>query len=383
MAVELDRKAVLAHRVWAQGLHGTATVDDLDVLTIGLQDTPAGSAALALRQRTGRAPELDRPELALALTVRGSPHLHRRADLPMIRAALWPRDNDAMRAFLGGYGDELIASGADGPALLKQVTAELRGVFPGAAVTKGELSGAVSPRLPEIARPWCENCGVAHVAEGLFRLGTLHAGLELVPDDGRRQRFRLSPGRPTVAKGTKGEATTELLRTYLRLAGPVRLGDVVAWLDSWSATAPPGWLRPSFDALAGELAEVRVDGVAMRAHTDAVAAIGDAPDPPPVLFLPPRDAIALGTRSFVVPDRTLAKTVWRPVGSPGTLLLGGEIAGTWRARKAGRVLRLTVAPARELTAKQRAEMAEQGQVVAQARGHDGTTEVELDRSPTE
>ncbi|HEV7650697.1 MAG TPA: crosslink repair DNA glycosylase YcaQ family protein [Actinophytocola sp.] len=378
MAVELDRKAVLAHRVWVQGLHGTATVDDLDVLTIGLQDTPAGSAPLGLRQRTGRAPERDDPGLALVLSVRGSPHLHRRSDLPKIRAALWPRDNDAMRAFLGGYGDELVASGADGPALLAHVAAELRSVFPGDVVTKGELSGAVGPRLPEIARPWCEGCGAAHVAEGLFRLGTLYAGLELVPDDGRRQRFRLAPGKPTVAKGTKGTATTELLRTYLRLAGPATLGDVVTWLDSRSVTAPPGWLRPSFDALADELVKVKVSGATMHAHTEAVAAAADAPDPPPVLLLPARDAIALGTRSFVVPDRALAKTVWRPVGSPGTVLLDGEIAGTWRARKSGKVLRLTVTVPRKLTAKQRTKVEEQGQVAAEARGHDGKTEVELD-----
>jgi len=378
MAVELDRRAVLAHRVWAQGLHGAAKTSDLDVLTIGLQDTPAGSAALGLRQRTGHASEPDDHELALVLSVRGSPHLHRRADLPALRAALWPRDNDAMRAFLGGYGDELIASGEDGPALLRQVADELRAVFPGEAVTKGGLSGAVSPRLPEIARPWCEGCGAAHVAEGLFRLGTLYAGLELVPDEGRRQRFRLAPGKPTIAKGTKGKATTELLRAYLRLAGPATLGDVVMWLDTRSVTAPPGWLRPSFYALADELVAVRVDGVAMHAHREAVAAIDGAPDPPPVLLLPPRDAIALGTRSFVVPDRALAKAVWRPTGSPGIVLLDGELAGIWRARKSGRVLRLTVSLPRNLTAKQRTTVEGQAQVVAEARGHDGRTEVELD-----
>src|SRR4051812_14447587 len=377
MAVELDRRAVLAHRVWVQGLHGATTVDDLGVLALGLQDTPAGSAALGLRQRTGRAPEPDDPELALVLSVRGSPHLHRRADLPAIRAALWPRDNDAMRSFLGGYGDELIASGEDGPALLQLVAEELRASLPGEVMTKGELSGAVSPRLPEIARPWCEGCGVAHVAEGLFRLGTLYAGLELVPDDGRRQRFRLAPGKPTVAKGANGKATTDLLRTYLRLAGPAALGDVVTWLDSRSVAAPPGWLRPSFDALADELEDVTVDGLTMRAHRDAVTAIGDAPDPPPVLLLPARDAIALGTRSFVVPDRALAKTVWRPVGSPGTVLLDGELAGTWRAKKAGRVLRLTVSVPRRLTAGQQTTVEEQAQVVAEARGHDDKTEVEL------
>ncbi len=59
----------------------------------------------------------------------------------------------------------------------------------------------------------------------------------------------------------------------------------------------------------------------------------DAPRPPPVLLLPPRDAISLGSRAFLVPDRAMAKTVWRAVGSPGTVLVDGDIAGTWRARK--------------------------------------------------
>jgi winged helix DNA-binding protein len=250
--------------------------------------------------------------------------------------------------------------------------------FPSEVATKGELSGAVSPRLPEIARPWCAGCGVAHVAEGLFRLGTLYAGIELVPPDGRRLRFRREhgePGEPVVAEGGR---TTELVRTYLRLAGPAALSDVVAWLDTRSVTAPPGSLRPSIDELAGELVEVRIDGHQMHAHEDTVAAVVDAPDPPAVLLLPPRDAISLGTRTFLVPDRALAKAVWRPVGSPGVLLVDGEIAGTWRARQAGRVLRLTVTAHRTLTARQRAKVAEQGAVVAAARGHDGKTEVDLD-----
>jgi hypothetical protein len=376
MAVELDRAAVLAHRVLAQGLHGAAAVDDLDVLTIGLQDTPAGSAALALRQRTGDA-RPDRPELALALTVRGSPHLHRRSDLPLLRAALWPRDNDMLRAYLGGYGDELIASGEDGPRLLERVTERMRAVFPGDTATKGELSGAVSQGLPDIARPWCAGCGVAHVAEGLFRLATLYAGIELVPHDGRRQVFRMAPGEPAVARG---DLTTELLATWLRLAGPATLGDLVAWLDTRSVTAPPAWLRPGFDALADELEEVRIEGVAkpLRLPADVVAACADAPAPPPVLLLPPRDAIALGNRAFLVPDREIAKFVWRPVGSPGTVLLGGDIAGTWRARRSGRVLRLTVTVRGGLTAGQRAGVEEQAAVAAAARGHEGKTEVELD-----
>lgn len=70
--------------------------------------------------------------------------------------------------------------------------------------------------------------------------------------------------------------------------------------------------------------------------------------------------------------------MWRPIGSPGTVLIDGEIAGTWRARQSGRVLQLTVTVHRTLTAKQRTRVEEQGEVVAAARGHDGKTEVELD-----
>lgn len=377
MAVELDRRAVLAYRVWAQGLLGAAPVDDLDVLTVGLQDTPAGSAALGLRQRAGHA-ELDRPELALALTIRGSPHLHRRADLPLVRAALQPQDNDMLRAYLGGYGDELIDSGADGPALLHQVAAELRAAFPGDTASKGELSGAVSPRLPEVARPWCEGCGCAHVSDGLFRLGTLYAGIELVPHDGRRLLFRLG-AEPEVGRGNRA-AATELLRTCLRLAGPATLGDLVTWLDTRSVTAPPDWLRPCFDELADELAQVRVEGVRtpLHAHVAALAAMKDAPEPPPVLLLPPRDAVALGSRALLVPDREVAKTVWRPIGSPGVVLVDGDLGGTWRARRSGRTLRLTVTVHTKLTVKQRAEVETQAEIVAAVRGHDGRTEVELD-----
>jgi Winged helix DNA-binding domain len=374
MTRELDRREALAYRILAQDLHGGASPAELSVLTVGLQDSPAGSAVLGLRQRAGDG-GLDRPEFALALTVRGSPHLHRRADLPLIRAALRPRDNDMLRAYLGGYGDELIASGADGPALLETVASEMRAAFPRSVATKGELSGAVSPRLPKIARPWCEGCGVDHVADGLFRLATLYAGVELEPHGGRRLRFRLAADEPTVADDDW--AATELLRAHLQLAGPATLGDLVMWLDTRSVTAPPDWLKPNFDELADELEEVRVQGVkaTLWVHAEALASMSGAPEPPPALLLPPRDAYLLGNRSFLVPERAVAKAVWRPVGSPGVVVVAGEVAGVWRSRQSGRTLRLSVTAYTKLTAKQRAAVEEQGDVVAAARGHDGKTEV--------
>lgn len=372
MATDLDRAGVLAHRAWVQGLHGGTDLADLDVLTLGLQDSPAGSALLGLRNRAD-VPHLDTPDLVLALTIRGSPHLHRRGDLPLIRAALWPRDNDMLRAYLGGYGDTLIDSGADGPALVEVVARQMREAFPSDTASKGELSGAVSPRVPEIARPWCEGCGVHHVADGLFRLATLYAGIELVPHDGRTLRFRL--GQEVPEPGGDPAALVEFLRTTMRLVAPATLGDLVLRLDTRSVTAPPAWLRPAWEALEDELTEVRVDGSPRTVHAESVEAMRDPPDPPPALLLPPRDALGLGSRPFLAPARDLAKDVWRAVGSPGTVVVDADIAGTWRARQAGRTLRLTLTAHRRLTTSQRTAIEHQANLVAATRGHTGRTEV--------
>ena len=358
MAHRLDRAQVLARRARAQGL-GDGGLDD--VLTVGLQDTPGGSAALGLRQRTATA-----PDLVLALTMRGSPHLHHRSALPLLRAALRPRDNEMLRAYLGGYGDVLIASGADGPALLAEVARLLRDTFPGETATKGELSGAVSPLVPAIARPWCEGCGVHHVADGLFRIATLYANIELVPGEGRRLRFRLGADPAEDPAGDPGgeHATLEFLRTAVRVAGPLTLGDLVQWLDTRSVTAPPGWVRPVWSDLLDDLVEVDVDGLTL--HADPAILTDDAPPPPPLLLLPPRDTYLLGHRPLLVPDKTIAKELWRPLGSAGPVVVDGEPAGVWRARKSGRRLDISVsaaqAPAPEALDAQAA-------VVAEARGH--------------
>jgi hypothetical protein len=90
--------------------------------------------------------------------------------------------------------------------------------------------------------------------------------------------------------------------------------------------------------------------------------------------LPPRDAYLLGHRPFLAPDRALAKGVWRPIGSPGVLVVGGE----WRARKSGRTLALTVSPQGKLTAAQRKRLDEQAGMVAAARDHGGKVVVAID-----
>lgn len=366
MVTTLDRAKVLAYRAWAQGLHGGVEVPDLDLLTVGLQDTPAGSAALSLRHRSPGA-SITGPELVLAMTVRGAPHLHRRGALPMLRAALRPHDNDTMSASLSGFGAELVAAGEDGPKLLDKVVAELRASFPGETATKGELSGAVSARLPTVLTPWCAGCGVAHIPDGMLRLGVLFSGIELVAQEGRRQLFRMPAEEPKV-EGDGRVAMVELSRQYVRFAGPVGLGDLAAWLETRPVTTPPDWIRPLWTDLVGELVPVRVDGKELFADAETVDMMRDPPPPPPAMLLPPRDPYLLGDRSFVAPDRAIAKAVWRPLGSPGAVVVDGEIAGTWRARRSGRKLQLVVTAHRILSSARRKAVETAGEQVAAARG---------------
>src|SRR4051812_12676860 len=77
----LRREQVLAFRGRAQQLARPAgTVADTAVLDLGVQDTGTDGASWALALRGVTDP--DPAELATVWTIRGAPHVYRRADLP-------------------------------------------------------------------------------------------------------------------------------------------------------------------------------------------------------------------------------------------------------------------------------------------------------------
>jgi hypothetical protein len=95
-SMKVDRLQVLAYRIARQQLHGTKLpVDELDVLDLGVQDTPLGSSRHSFALRTDA--DVDDHSLVRAWTFRASPVLHRAADLPRVAAALWPHsERDAL-----------------------------------------------------------------------------------------------------------------------------------------------------------------------------------------------------------------------------------------------------------------------------------------------
>jgi hypothetical protein len=106
--IEVSREQVLAHR---QAVHGLVErqprLDALAVLDLGVQNSPPGAlqAALSARLAEPLPPSADltaNGALTLAWTLRGAPHLHRTADLPVLAASGWPHDDADAGARLGG-----------------------------------------------------------------------------------------------------------------------------------------------------------------------------------------------------------------------------------------------------------------------------------------
>jgi len=144
------------------------------------------------------------------------------------------------------------------------------------------------------------------------------------------------------------DARLELARRYLHIYGPATPGA----FGRWSGIGP----RPAiaaFEALGQSLTPVQTPvGDAWILARDE-AAFRAAPGPAaPARLLPSGDAYFLlqGTdRDLLVPDAGRRRALWTPRVWPGGLLVGEEIAGTWR--RADTVM--TVQPWRRLSRAER------------------------------
>ena len=150
-----------------------------------------------------------------------------------------------------------------------------------------------------------------------------------------------------------------LVLRYLAAFGPASPADMQAW-----SGLPPALVREAFGALAGKLKALRDDRGrelfdlprAPRPAEDVVA---------PARFLPEFDNLLLSHA-----DRTrIVADVHRPLLNtpnlllPGTFLVDGFVAGTWKAERVKDAATLTVTPFTPLAKDSREALAEEGEAL--------------------
>jgi hypothetical protein len=170
-------------------------------------------------------------------------------------------------------------------------------------------------------------------------------GTVLIRWDGARQPAVWTVPPPETSPR---DARLELARRYLHVYGPARPEAFGRWAG---IGARPG--AAAFEALGRSLTPAQTPAGDAWVLTQDEEAFRAAPAPAAAArLLPSGDAYFLlhgPDREFLVPDAARRQLLWTPRVWPGGLLVGGEIAGTWR--RAGAVL--TVAPWRRLSPAER------------------------------
>lgn len=340
---------MLRSRVRAQQLdRATGALADTAVLDLGVQDTGPDGGLWALALRGVDVAALPDDALSLAWTIRGAPHFYRRADLPAVVAATAPFSEADAGKRIFDAAKPLKAAGIGNVAALDAVAAAMRSVVT-APMVKGEVSTAVTALMDEPYTRHCRSCDAVHLWEMPFRLAALRAGLELRPGTSPPV---LQPV-PGLAPSDAVPERLDVVRGYLRLLGPATPRQVAGYLDAPATEVQARW--------PADAVEVDVDGERRwtldpdGAEADPVTRLLGPYD----LFLQARD------RQLLVADPAHAKALWPVLGRPGAVLTDGEIAGAWRARKAGGGVTVTV---QLWTAADRTALDEQAERLARFRG---------------
>jgi Winged helix DNA-binding domain len=369
----MKRSEVLAHRIHVQQLDRVQSgpsvlgeaITDAAIFDFGVQDTGRDGASWALANRgvpIRNTSELETsPEVALAWTLRASPHYYRRADLPEVLVATSPlSDRDAAKRIVGA-DKPLKEAGIPTVAGLSEVAKQLRQVVTD-PMLKGDVSTQLTGRLDPPYVRYCRACQATHSWEVPFRVGALYAGLELEPGTSPPVLRRI----PDWPKREPGPASDPMaapqslqpIRNYLRFLGPATPSDVAAFLDSPVAEVKRHW--------PGDAVEVKVDG----RHGWVLGEVGHLEQDQELLrLLGGFDLYLQGKdRDLIVPDVSRHKELWPTLGRPGAVLRGTEIVGTWRPKASGKQLTLRLSLWTTLSRQSRSQLEFEAERLAAHRG---------------
>ncbi len=351
----------------------------------GLQNTAPDAAALALHARVSalapgtveRALEVERA-LLMAWSLRAAMTVFPTRDAAVFTAGLLPDGEQALRAFMPGAEPGLERAGMSAEQLVERTATVLPEVLRGRALAKSELGVELAERIGRgMAGTQRENwfspsyiAAEQFLGETLVRFALPVMALRGLLCFGARRgaewplvRSDEWLGAP-VGQGNAGQARAELVRRYLRCYGPSTPEHLAEWAGIGRGQAARAWAL-----VQQELVEVRIGGRTGWLHHRDMASFTSPPAAQGVRFLPPHDPyLQMRDRSLFVPDRAVQRHIWRPAGSPGVVLLEGQLVATWRARKVGERLRVAVEALAPLSPSARAEIEAEAATLAPYRG---------------
>jgi DNA glycosylase AlkZ-like len=310
------------------------------------QDTPA--SRLAVRPRSSgldaeavrRACNRDR-SVVRTWAMRGTLHMVAAEDAGWLVGLLGPASAAAGRR-------RRLQLGLD-DRLLGRALEVLPAVLAGGPLSRAELVRALAAKGVEVDR---DGQAPAHLVGYAALTGLVCRGPDLDGDEASYVlledwvgKGRSGPGgrRGPEHRALEGEdALAELTRRYLAGHGPAAPEDLAAW-----SGLPIGRARHGFELVAGELAEVELDGRRLWGPKGARAPRAPARAEGPVVRLLGRfDDYLLGWRGRdLILDPRFASRIQAGGGwIHPAVVVDGRVAGTWRARRAGGRLEVAVEP---------------------------------------
>lgn len=160
------------------------------------------------------------------------------------------------------------------------------------------------------------------------------------------------------------DGARELVRRFLRCYGPAQVSDFQSWLGGSPKQAKRLW-----GGIADELAPVELDGKRRWVLSKDLDLLSQGEEGERLLLLGPHDPyLDLRDRDLILPDKARQRQVWKTVGNPGAVLLGGRVIGFWTVRTRGDKLDAAVTLFEALEPAQRSRLEELASSYAAFRG---------------
>ncbi len=361
-AVSADREQAIAFRLDSHHLAARLPPGSLAAAAgaCGIQDSPPGSAALALHARvSGLTPnaiirELTDKALLMAMSFRGAPLIFPTSDADVFTAGVLPDDEESLRFFIQGAGAGLDKVGMSATELVDLTAAAMATALDGRALTKDELGveigNRVAGQLDAGRRTGWQSASLyapgQFLGESLARFAMYAVSLQglfcYVPRQENKARFvRMDQWLGAMLPAAdQSKARAELVRRYLHCYGPSTPEHFAQWAGISPAQASRAWALVE-DKLVG----VDFEGKSAWLLRDDVTRFMSSRTPAGVRFLPPHEPLLqMRDRDTIVPDKSWHRKLWRTVGNPGIVLVDGMATAAWRSRKSGRRMSIAIEP---------------------------------------